>query len=192
MPVYHRRMQRACQRAPDSRRSAIICVPDHTPFAATEDDRQLAQLPWAQTCRLARGERAQKRNLPAWLVQRCLLHVSNPFLLAHPDADPGPCEGGESPMAIRRPSVTVSLPNTALCYYDFLQCPHSGLFTRTQSFPQKNLHWPATAELASNFRSAIERARLGLVIDCPSLPHQVYVDADMWEKVGRPPRRNAT
>ena len=40
-----------------------------------------------------------------------------------------------------------------------------------------------TAELASNFRSAIERAGLHLVMDCPSLPHQVYVDADMWEKV---------
>ena len=40
-----------------------------------------------------------------------------------------------------------------------------------------------TAELASNFRSAIERAGLRLVIDCPSLPHQLYVDADMWEKV---------
>jgi PAS domain S-box-containing protein len=40
-----------------------------------------------------------------------------------------------------------------------------------------------TAELASNFRSAIERAGLRLLIDCPSLPHQVYVDADMWEKV---------
>jgi signal transduction histidine kinase len=39
------------------------------------------------------------------------------------------------------------------------------------------------AELASNFRSAIERAGLRLVIDCPSLPHQVYVDAGMWEKV---------
>src|ERR1700681_908694 len=40
-----------------------------------------------------------------------------------------------------------------------------------------------TAELASNFQSAIERAGLRLVVDCPSLPHQVYVDADMWEKV---------
>jgi hypothetical protein len=40
-----------------------------------------------------------------------------------------------------------------------------------------------TAELASNFRSAIERAGLRLVIDCPSLPRQVYVDADMCEKV---------
>jgi PAS domain S-box-containing protein len=40
-----------------------------------------------------------------------------------------------------------------------------------------------TAELASNFRSAIERAGLRLVIDCPSLPNPVFVDTDMWEKV---------
>ncbi|HVR26084.1 MAG TPA: sigma 54-interacting transcriptional regulator [Candidatus Polarisedimenticolia bacterium] len=40
-----------------------------------------------------------------------------------------------------------------------------------------------TAELASNFQSAIEKAGLHLVVDCPSLPQQVYVDADMWEKV---------
>jgi PAS domain S-box-containing protein len=40
-----------------------------------------------------------------------------------------------------------------------------------------------TAELASNFRSAVEKAGLRLVIDCPPLPHQVYVDTDMWEKV---------
>src|SRR5580693_5268293 len=40
-----------------------------------------------------------------------------------------------------------------------------------------------TAELASNFQSAIEKAGLRLVVDCPSLPQQVYVDADMWEKV---------
>src|SRR5260370_3625596 len=40
-----------------------------------------------------------------------------------------------------------------------------------------------TAELAYNLRSAIERAGLRLVIYCPSLPNQVYVDTDMWEKV---------
>jgi signal transduction histidine kinase len=40
-----------------------------------------------------------------------------------------------------------------------------------------------TAELASNFQSAIEKAGLHLVVDCPSLPQQVYVDADMWEQV---------
>ncbi len=40
-----------------------------------------------------------------------------------------------------------------------------------------------TAELASNFRSACERAGLTLVVDCPALPDRVYVDRDMWEKV---------
>jgi len=40
-----------------------------------------------------------------------------------------------------------------------------------------------TAELASNFRSACERAGLTLQVDCPALPLPVYVDADMWERV---------
>ncbi|MCB9947423.1 MAG: response regulator [Rhodospirillaceae bacterium] len=40
-----------------------------------------------------------------------------------------------------------------------------------------------TAELASNFRSACERAGLGLVVDCPPLAEPVYVDRDMWEKI---------
>ena len=40
-----------------------------------------------------------------------------------------------------------------------------------------------TAELASVFRSAIERAGLTLVVDCPPLPEPVYVDRAMWEKL---------
>ena len=40
-----------------------------------------------------------------------------------------------------------------------------------------------TAELASVFRSAIERANLRLVVDCPPLPEPVYVDREMWEKI---------
>ncbi|MBI5129126.1 MAG: response regulator [Rhodopseudomonas palustris] len=40
-----------------------------------------------------------------------------------------------------------------------------------------------TAELASNFRSAIDKAGLRLVIDAQPLPQPVYVDRDMWEKV---------
>jgi hypothetical protein len=44
-----------------------------------------------------------------------------------------------------------------------------------------------TAELASNFRSACERAGLALLVDCPPLPEPVYVDPEMWERgaVGR-------
>jgi signal transduction histidine kinase len=41
----------------------------------------------------------------------------------------------------------------------------------------------ATAELASVFRSAIEKAGLTLVVDCPPLPEPVYIDRDMWEKI---------
>jgi PAS domain S-box-containing protein len=40
-----------------------------------------------------------------------------------------------------------------------------------------------TAELASNFRSACERAGLELVVDCPPLAEPVYVDREMWEKI---------
>lgn len=40
-----------------------------------------------------------------------------------------------------------------------------------------------TAELASVFRSAIERAGLRFTVDCPELDEPVYLDQDMWEKV---------
>ena len=40
-----------------------------------------------------------------------------------------------------------------------------------------------TRDLASNFRSACDQAGLRLVIDCPSLPREAYIDRDMWEKI---------
>jgi PAS domain S-box-containing protein len=40
-----------------------------------------------------------------------------------------------------------------------------------------------TAELASVFRSAVEQAGLRLIVDCPPLPEEVYVDREMWEKI---------
>ncbi len=40
-----------------------------------------------------------------------------------------------------------------------------------------------TAELASLFRSAIDRAGLAFEVDCPALPEPVYLDRGMWEKV---------
>jgi len=40
-----------------------------------------------------------------------------------------------------------------------------------------------TAELASAFRSAMEKAGLRLVVDASPLPRPVYVDRDMWEKI---------
>ncbi|WP_437803096.1 ATP-binding protein [Sorangium sp. So ce693] len=40
-----------------------------------------------------------------------------------------------------------------------------------------------TAEVASAFRAAVERAGLRLVVDCPPLPEPIYVDREMWEKI---------
>jgi len=40
-----------------------------------------------------------------------------------------------------------------------------------------------TADLASAFRSAIEKAGMQLIVECPPLAEKVYVDHDMWEKI---------
>src|SRR5579859_4587811 len=40
-----------------------------------------------------------------------------------------------------------------------------------------------TADLASVFRSLIEKAGIRLIVDCPELSEPVYVDRDMWEKI---------
>jgi signal transduction histidine kinase/CheY-like chemotaxis protein len=40
-----------------------------------------------------------------------------------------------------------------------------------------------TVDLASTFRSAIERAALTFIVDCNALPESIYVDRNMWEKI---------
>jgi PAS domain S-box-containing protein len=40
-----------------------------------------------------------------------------------------------------------------------------------------------TAELASIFRSAIEKAGLELIVDCDPFPEPVFIDREMWEKI---------
>src|SRR5579863_6334796 len=40
-----------------------------------------------------------------------------------------------------------------------------------------------TAELASQFETAMQRAALHLTIDCPALAEPIHVDRDMWEKI---------
>ena len=40
-----------------------------------------------------------------------------------------------------------------------------------------------TAELASTFRSALDKAGLRLRVDCPPLPADIHVDRDMFEKI---------
>jgi len=40
-----------------------------------------------------------------------------------------------------------------------------------------------TTDLATSFRSAMERAGLTLAINCPPLPQTLYVDREMWSKI---------
>jgi len=40
-----------------------------------------------------------------------------------------------------------------------------------------------TADLASGFRSLIEKAGLKLTVDCPPIGEEVFVDPEMWEKI---------
>ncbi|UQA57758.1 GAF domain-containing hybrid sensor histidine kinase/response regulator [Polyangium aurulentum] len=40
-----------------------------------------------------------------------------------------------------------------------------------------------TADLASAFRSAVDKAGLGFVVDTPPLPEPIHVDREMWEKI---------
>ncbi len=40
-----------------------------------------------------------------------------------------------------------------------------------------------TADLASSFRSIIERAGMRFVVECPPLSQPTYVDREMWEKI---------
>jgi signal transduction histidine kinase len=40
-----------------------------------------------------------------------------------------------------------------------------------------------TADLASMFRSAFERAGIRFLVDCEPLPELAYIDRDMWEKI---------
>jgi signal transduction histidine kinase/DNA-binding response OmpR family regulator/GAF domain-containing protein len=53
---------------------------------------------------------------------------------------------------------------------------------RVQAIYEPTKLGPFTAELASAFRSATERAGLQLTVNC-QLPETVYVDRDMWEKI---------
>jgi signal transduction histidine kinase/DNA-binding response OmpR family regulator len=54
---------------------------------------------------------------------------------------------------------------------------------RTQAIFEPTDLGDFTAELASNFRSATERAGLELKIDCAARAEPVYVDREMWEKI---------
>jgi PAS domain S-box-containing protein len=61
-------------------------------------------------------------------------------------------------------------------------------FSRIEAGRMQALYQPTdlsqfTADIASVFRSAIEKAGLRFTIECAPLPEPVYVDRDMWEKI---------
>jgi PAS domain S-box-containing protein len=61
-------------------------------------------------------------------------------------------------------------------------------FSRLEAGRMQALYEPTelaatTADVASSFRSAMERAGIEFIIDCAPLPEPAYVDRDMWEKI---------
>jgi signal transduction histidine kinase len=96
--------------------------------------------------------------------------------LAHDD--------GSLPYDIRR-QLTVAHRNSLR----LLKLVNSLLdFSRIEAGRVQAIYQPSelssfTAELASVFRSAIERSGLRLQVECEAISEPVYVDRDMWEKI---------
>ncbi len=97
-------------------------------------------------------------------------------VLKRPSADPLSEHSELIQVAHRNGVRLLKLVNTLL---DFSRIEAG----RTQAYFEPVELAAYTAELASNFRSAIERAGLRLNVNCQPLPEAVYLDRDMWEKV---------
>jgi PAS domain S-box-containing protein len=87
-----------------------------------------------------------------------------------------PAENGRLVIAHRNALRLLKLVNTLL---DFSRIEAG----RIQAVYEPTSLGAYTAELASTFRSAIEKAGLRLIVECESLPDPVYVDREMWEKI---------
>jgi signal transduction histidine kinase len=88
----------------------------------------------------------------------------------------GPAEREQVALVHRNSLRLLKLVNTLL---DFSRLEAGRL---DASFEPTNLAG-LTADLASAFRSAIERAGMELVVHCAPLGEPIYVDRDMWEKI---------
>jgi signal transduction histidine kinase/CheY-like chemotaxis protein len=97
-------------------------------------------------------------------------------LLAKSRADLSPSTRGQLEIVNRNGLRLLRLVNSLL---DFSRIEAG----RVQAAYQPTDLASFTAELASSFRAATERAGLRLVVDCRPLPQPVYVDRDMWEKI---------
>ncbi len=92
-------------------------------------------------------------------------------------AQPGKSLQGENLKAVERSAVRLlRLVNSLL---DFTRIQAGRLQV---SFEPTDLA-VLTCDLASSFRSLIERAGMRLVVDCPPLPEPIYVDRSQWEKI---------
>ncbi|MGE5117369.1 MAG: ATP-binding protein, partial [Betaproteobacteria bacterium] len=96
-------------------------------------------------------------------------------LLARADALPGEARDAVA-TAHRNGRRLLKLVNTLL---DFSRIEAGRVQARYEPVDLAQV----TAELASVFRSAVERAGLALVIDCAPLREPVWIDREMWEKV---------
>jgi PAS domain S-box-containing protein len=92
-------------------------------------------------------------------------------------SSPGEALSGEPLRMVRRNALRLmKLVNSLL---DFSRI-ESG---RVQAIYEPTDLAAMTTDLASAFRSAIERTGLTFEVDCESLPEPIYLDHDLWEKI---------
>jgi len=91
-------------------------------------------------------------------------------------ADLPPAVLADVQVAARNSRRLLALVNTLL---DFSQIEAGRLRAHFEPIDLAEL----TADIASAFRSAVERAGLRFLVDCPELPERVWVDGGMWEKI---------
>jgi PAS domain S-box-containing protein len=97
-------------------------------------------------------------------------------LLARGEPEVSPTAAGQLAVVHRNSLRLLKLVNTML---DFSRIEAGRIQAHYEPVDLAAL----TAELASVFRAAVERAGIRLVVACPPLPEPVYVDRDMWEKI---------
>jgi PAS domain S-box-containing protein len=92
------------------------------------------------------------------------------------DPDTIPANKARLDVAFRNALRMQKLVNTLLDFSRIEARRMEGKFSRVDICP-------FTQELASTFRSAIEKAGMQLVFDCAKIKSEVYADTDMWEKI---------